>query len=75
MCKCDATRSVSGKIRSKEYGGDQRQVTIDQVVINGEVASAKVTFAGTKMTFVSIIGLVKDDQGRWKLISDMPVVR
>lgn len=63
------------KIRSKEFGGDKRKLTIENVVVNGNTASAKVTFAGAKMTFISLVTLVKDDKGDWKLISDVPVIQ
>ena len=62
------------KIKSKEYGGDKRVLTIDNVLVNGTTASAKVIFKGKKMTFVSIITLIQDSKGNWKLISDVPIV-
>ena len=63
------------KIRTKEYGGDKRELTIENIVINGTTASAKVTFKGTKMTFVSILVLIQDQQDNWKLVSDTPIVK
>jgi hypothetical protein len=62
------------KIRTKEFGGDTREVTIESITLNGKTAVAKVIFKGTKMTFVSMISLVQDQQGLWKLISDTPVI-
>lgn len=62
------------KIRNKEFGGDSRKVTIENVLINGETASAKVTFKGAKMTFVSLMTLVKTAEGNWMLVSDLPSV-
>lgn len=62
------------KIASKEFGGDSRDITIEKVLVNGNTASAKVTFKGTKMTFVSIVTLVKHQNGEWKMLSDVPVV-
>lgn len=63
------------KIESKTFGGDTRDLSIKKVIINGNTASAKVTFKGTKMTVVSIIVLVKDKDGIWKLVSDNPSVK
>lgn len=63
------------KIKSKEYGGDNRTLTIENIVINGTTASAKVTFKGTKMTFVSILVLIQNEEGKWTLISDTPIVK
>jgi len=63
------------KIRSGEFGGDRRKVTVESVVINGTTASAKVTFEGTKMTFVSLLTLIQNEAGSWRLVSDVPIVR
>ncbi len=63
------------KIKTGEYGGDTRQVKVESVLQNGTLATAKVTFVGKQMTFISLLELVKDDQNRWKLISDAPIVK
>lgn len=63
------------KIKSKEYGGDKRELTMENVVINGTTASAKVTFKGSKMTFISIIVLIQNADDEWKLVSDVPIVK
>ena len=60
------------KVKNKEFGGDDRTVTVENVVINGNTASTKVTFKGKRATFTSIIVLVKTKEGKWKLISDTP---
>jgi ketosteroid isomerase-like protein len=62
------------KIRTKEYGGEKRTVTIESITINGNTASAKVVMKGTKMTFVSLFELVKGSDGQWKIVSDMPTI-
>ena len=69
----DKTTYLS-KIKSKEYGGDNRILTIENIVINGTSASVKVTFKGTKMKFVSLITLIKSDDNNWKLIGDIPTI-
>ncbi len=63
------------KIKSKEYVGDNRVLTIENIVINGPTANAKVIFKGSKMTFISLIELIQDTDGNWKLISDTPIVK
>jgi hypothetical protein len=60
------------KIRKKEFGGDQRQVSVEEVLINGTSATARVRFSGQKMSFDSIMVLVKDAAGNWKLVSEIP---
>jgi len=62
------------KIRAKEFGGDKRTVTIENLIINGASAVAKVVFKGEKMTFISLITLIKDKNGKWKLVSEIPIV-
>ena len=62
------------KIKTKEYGGDSRTVTIKEIALNGNTASAKVVFKGTKLTFTSLIILIKNEEGIWKLVSETPIV-
>lgn len=62
------------KIRNKEFGGESREVTVSNVIINGYTASALVTFKGSKLTFVSTLSLVLNSNGKWKLIGDLPHV-
>jgi len=62
------------KIRSKEFGGDDRQLKFDLVIINGNTAMAKVVFTGSKMSFTSVLNLVKNEGGDWKLVNEIPVL-
>ncbi len=54
--------------------GKSIKLAIEDLVINGSTAMAKVTFNGEKMKTVSLITLVKNEKGQWKLVSDVPVV-
>lgn len=63
------------KIRNKEFGGEKRTVKIQQVLLNGNTATAKVLFQGQKMTFSSLLGLVKNKDGVWQIVTDMPVIQ
>ena len=63
------------KIKAGELGGDKRKVTVEEIMMNGAVASAKVTLEGTKMTFTSLLTLIRDESGSWKLVSDVPSVK
>lgn len=63
------------KIKTKEYGGDSKKVAIESITLNGTTASAKVSFIGTKMTFVSILTLIKDEENQWRIVSDVPMVK
>lgn len=62
------------KINKKEFGGDKREVKIENLVIVGKNASAKVQFKGSKMTIISLIQLVQNATGEWKLVNDIPAV-
>jgi hypothetical protein len=62
------------KIKDKEFGGEEREITIENIAVLGKTASAKVSFKGSKLTFVSFLQLVQDSKGSWKLINDMPTV-
>lgn len=62
------------KIAKKELGGDTRKVTFEEIVLNGSSAVAKVKMVGTKLSFVSLINLVQDEQGSWKLICEIPTL-
>ncbi len=62
------------KIKNKEFGGDKRELKIEQIILNGKTANAKVMLKGAKMTFVSLLQLVKTNDGAWKVISDMPTI-
>lgn len=62
------------KIKSKVFGGDDRVVTIQDIIINGNTAVTKVILKGKKMIFSSLITLVMDDTNTWKLISDNPYI-
>lgn len=65
--------SYLGKIESKEFGGEEREVTVHELDINGNLAMAKVQFAG-KMTFTSYLLFAQGADGQWRLISDLPAV-
>lgn len=62
------------KIKAKEFGGDKREVTIDELIMNNTIATAKATFKGEKMTFISNLQLIQNATGDWKLVSDIPFV-
>ena len=62
------------KIESKEWGGDNREVTIMQTIVNGTTASVHASLKGEKATFISLYTLIKDAEGNWKLASDTPII-
>lgn len=69
------TRSLYiSKIKSKEWGGDSRKLTFLSVIVNGNTAMVHVKMKGEKATFISLINLVKNETGEWKIISDLPTI-
>ncbi|WP_027420441.1 nuclear transport factor 2 family protein [Crocinitomix catalasitica] len=62
------------KIRSKEYGGDTRKITILNLSSNGNSVSATVKLVGEKMTATSIFILLQDAKGNWKIVSDTVMI-
>lgn len=63
------------KIATKEYGGDSREVEVKSITIVGTTACVNVLFKGQKMTFDTIMILVKNKGAEWKIISDTPQIQ
>jgi len=63
------------KIAKGEFGGDQRRVEVHKILVYGSNAFVKATLKGKKLTMVSLYACVKDEEGKWKLLTDMPTVR
>ncbi|MCR9248936.1 MAG: nuclear transport factor 2 family protein [bacterium] len=61
------------KIGSKEWGGDSRELEFENITVNNTSASVKVIMKSSKSTFSSLITLIKNSDGKWKLVSDVPV--
>jgi hypothetical protein len=62
------------KIKAKEFGGDKRQIKLEQIIIMNNNASVKATFSGTKMTIITLLQLVKTNTGEWKILNDLPAI-
>ncbi len=62
------------KIASKEFGGDNRSVTIESILVSGKNASARAFFKSEKMTIVTLLQLIKTAEGKWKIINDLPSI-
>jgi hypothetical protein len=62
------------RIREKKFGGDKRDVTIENIIIMNNNASARVTLKGTKFSLVTLLQLGKSSDGVWKIVNDMPTV-
>lgn len=63
------------KINSNELGGDHRSAVFRDMLVNGHSATVLVLFKGEKRSFTSLLTLIQDARGTWKLISDVPVLK
>ena len=55
-----------------KLGGDKRAVEILMIDVTHNNAIAKVNLIGSKLTFLSYYLLVKNSEGNWQLINDLP---
>jgi hypothetical protein len=61
-------------IETKKFGGDERTVKVNSIIISGYNAVADVVLSGKEMNLRSIFTLCKDNEGKWVLLSDTPTV-
>ncbi|MEM1320089.1 MAG: nuclear transport factor 2 family protein [Bacteroidota bacterium] len=59
-------------LKQGKIGGAKRTVRIHSIDIEENNAIVRATFQGEQMTFNTFIQLVKDVQGHWTIIGDMP---
>jgi hypothetical protein len=62
------------KIREKVFGGDKREVKIENIRLMKNNATAIVTLKGTKMTIVTFLQMAKSNDGKWKILNDLPSI-
>lgn len=61
-------------IKDKKFGGDKREVTILNLTVSGNNATAQAIFKGTKFTINTFLQLIKTNEGEWKIINDLPAI-
>ncbi len=61
-------------LKQGKIGGDNRTVEINSVNLEGNNAVVRASFSGKELKFNTFIQLVKDTEGHWSLISDMPLI-
>ena len=62
------------KVREKIFGGEKREISIITTIVSGNTAVAVVKFVGQKMSFQSILSFVKNKNGLWELVEDIPTI-
>ncbi len=62
-------------LKRKVIGGDKRSVIILSIDMEENNAVVKAKFTGKKLIFTTFIQLVKDSAGKWKIISDLPIIQ
>ncbi len=61
-------------LKQEKIGGDDRTIKIKSIDLEGNNAVVKATFLGKETRFDTYIQLVKDTEGKWWLVSDMPSI-
>lgn len=59
-------------IKDKKIGGDKRGVYILSVDVVNNNATVKARFEGKALRFTTFLSLVKNTDGGWQVIGDMP---
>ncbi len=62
------TATYLGMLEQKKIGGTPRTLAIDQVTVDGDMASAKATMSNDAYRFDNFISLMKID-GQWQIMS------
>jgi len=61
-------------LRDKKLGGDARTLKFKRIKVVGSTASVELEMTGKKLHFQSLIQLIQDAEGNWKLVSDVPQI-
>lgn len=61
-------------VESEKLGGTKRTVKFKSVDFSGNVASVKAVLESDKLIFESYYDLVKNADGKWQVVNDMPHV-
>lgn len=62
-------------LKKKAIGGDTRSVTILSIEMEENNAIVKAKFAGKALIFTTFMQMVKNSEGEWKVMSDLPVIQ
>jgi len=63
------------KIREKVFGGLPREMTIEHIDADESIAAVKLRLKSGENDFVSWNQLLLDEDGNWKLISNLAIVK
>lgn len=61
-------------LEKEVIGGDQRFVTILSMDVEERNAVVKAKLVGKDLSFITFIQLIKDIDGKWRIMSDMPLI-
>ena len=62
-------------VADKKIGGEKRTVKFKTVDFSGNVATVKAILESEKLIFESYYSLVKNVDGNWQVVNDMPHVK
>jgi len=72
--QCTDKSSYLDLLKNEIIGGDQREIKILSVDLEGQNAVVKAKFTGKELIFITFIQLVKNNKNQWKIISDLPII-
>lgn len=58
----------------KKLGGDKSEVQINSLEMQGNNAMVNTLFTGAKMKMQMFLHLVKNSEGEWKIVDDLPAI-
>lgn len=61
-------------LKDKKIGGSKRDVTILTMNVTNNNASVKAQLTGKDLLFTTYLLLVKNEEGEWKIVNDMPFI-
>ena len=61
-------------LKDKKIGGSKRDVTILTMNITNNNAAVKAQLVGKNLLFTTYLLLVKNEEGDWKIVNDMPFI-
>lgn len=67
--------SYCDMLAQKKIGGDKRELSIGHLEIREHIATVEATLTGQKAVFYSYYHLVKNENDKWVVISDMPLMK
>lgn len=66
--------SYIGMAKEGKIGGSERSLKIVSMDVEDHIASAKVILESDALQFTSYFSMLKNEEGEWQMVSDMPLI-